>query len=159
MNQVMGFADRRPFNVHLEPTATSRRQELHQTLARRDCAPSFIAFARSAIQRVREIVHHILCNFKIRVTISRFLVRPTPLEDDMKLSPVPPGPKGHFLVGSLPEIQRDELDFLMEQVHEHGDVVHLRKLSIIPCTSSATLVTLKPCWSAKQQLHQIGFPA
>ena len=44
----------------------------------------------------------------------------------MKLSPVPPGPKGHFLVGSLPEIQRDELDFLMQQVREHGDVVHLR---------------------------------
>ena len=44
----------------------------------------------------------------------------------MKLSPVPPGPKGHFLVGSLPEIQRDELDFLMAQVHEHGDVVHLK---------------------------------
>ena len=44
----------------------------------------------------------------------------------MKLSPVPPGPKGHFLVGSLPEIQRDELDFLMRQVHEHGDVVHVR---------------------------------
>jgi cytochrome P450 len=30
------------------------------------------------------------------------------------------------LVGSLPEIQRDELDFLMRQVHEYGDVVHLR---------------------------------
>lgn len=44
----------------------------------------------------------------------------------MRLSPVPPGPKGHFLVGSLPEIQRDELDFLMQQVHDHGDVVHLR---------------------------------
>jgi cytochrome P450 len=44
----------------------------------------------------------------------------------MRLSPVPPGPKGHFLVGSLPEIQRDELDFLMQQVHAHGDVVHLR---------------------------------
>ncbi len=44
----------------------------------------------------------------------------------MKLSPVPPGPKGHFLVGSLPEIQRDELDFLMRLVHEHGDVVHVR---------------------------------
>jgi len=44
----------------------------------------------------------------------------------MKLSPVPPGPKGHFLVGSLPEIQRDELDFLMRQVREHGDVVHVR---------------------------------
>ena len=44
----------------------------------------------------------------------------------MSLSPVPPGPKGHFLVGSLPEIQRDEFDFLMRQVHEHGDVVHVR---------------------------------
>ena len=44
----------------------------------------------------------------------------------MRLSPVPPGPKGHFLVGSLPEIQRDELDFLMRQVHDHGDIVHLR---------------------------------
>jgi cytochrome P450 len=44
----------------------------------------------------------------------------------MTLSPVPPGPKGHFLVGSLPEIQRDEFDFLMAQVHEHGDVVHVR---------------------------------
>src|SRR5208282_6760468 len=47
-------------------------------------------------------------------------------EGDMRLSPVPPGPKGHFLVGSLPEIQRDELDFLMQQVREHGDVVHVR---------------------------------
>ncbi len=44
----------------------------------------------------------------------------------MKLSPVPPGPKGHFLIGSLPEIQRDELDFLMRQVRHYGDVVHLR---------------------------------
>jgi cytochrome P450 len=44
----------------------------------------------------------------------------------MKLSSVPPGPKGHFLVGSLPEIQRDELNFLMQQVHEYGDVVHVR---------------------------------
>lgn len=44
----------------------------------------------------------------------------------MKLSPVPPGPKGHFLVGSLPEIQRDELDFLMQLVREYGDIVYLR---------------------------------
>ena len=66
----------------------------------------------------------------------------------MKLSPVPPGPKGHFLVGSLPEIQRDELDFLMRQVHEHGDVVTCVS-SIITLTSSATLATLKPSWSAR----------
>jgi cytochrome P450 len=38
----------------------------------------------------------------------------------------PPGPKGHFLVGSLPEIQRDELDFLMRLVREYGDIVFLR---------------------------------
>ena len=44
----------------------------------------------------------------------------------MRLSPVPPGPKGHFLVGSLPEIQRDELNFLMRLVREHGDIVYLR---------------------------------
>lgn len=44
----------------------------------------------------------------------------------MRLSPQPPGPKGHFLVGSLPEIQRDELDFLMRLIHEYGDVVRLR---------------------------------
>lgn len=44
----------------------------------------------------------------------------------MRLSPVPPGPKGHFLLGSLREIQRDELDFLMSMIHEYGDVVHLR---------------------------------
>ncbi len=44
----------------------------------------------------------------------------------MRLSPAPPGPKGHLLVGSLPEIQRDELDFLVQQVREHGDIVHIR---------------------------------
>jgi cytochrome P450 len=44
----------------------------------------------------------------------------------MKPSLLPPGPKGHFLVGSLPEIRRDELDFLMKLVREHGDVVFLR---------------------------------
>lgn len=44
----------------------------------------------------------------------------------MKPSLLPPGPKGHFLVGSLPEIRRDELDFLMQLVREYGDVVFLR---------------------------------
>ncbi|MGO8788813.1 MAG: cytochrome P450 [Terriglobia bacterium] len=44
----------------------------------------------------------------------------------MRLSPVPPGPKGRFLVGSLLEIQKDELDFLTRQVREYGDVVYLR---------------------------------
>jgi len=44
----------------------------------------------------------------------------------MRVSPLPPGPKGHFLVGALPEIRRDELDYLMRLVREHGDVVYLR---------------------------------
>jgi len=44
----------------------------------------------------------------------------------MRPAVLPPGPKGHFLVGSLPEIQRDELDFLMRLVREYGDVVFLR---------------------------------
>jgi cytochrome P450 len=38
----------------------------------------------------------------------------------------PPGPKGHFLLGVLPEIRRDELDFLDRLVREYGDVVYLR---------------------------------
>jgi cytochrome P450 len=44
----------------------------------------------------------------------------------MKLSLLPPGPKGHFLLGSLREIRRDELEFLMLVVREYGDVVFLR---------------------------------
>ena len=39
---------------------------------------------------------------------------------------VPPGPKGHFLLGVLPEIQRDELDFLRFLVREYGDIVFVR---------------------------------
>lgn len=50
----------------------------------------------------------------------------------MSISPaqIAPGPKGHFLLGSLPEIRKDELDFLMRIVREHGDVVHLRVVNI-----------------------------
>lgn len=44
----------------------------------------------------------------------------------MKASPLPPGPQGHFLVGALPEIRRDEVDYLMRLVREYGDVVYLR---------------------------------
>ena len=44
----------------------------------------------------------------------------------MRVSGVPPGPKGHFLLGMLPEIRRDELDFLWRLVHEYGDIVYLR---------------------------------
>ena len=44
----------------------------------------------------------------------------------MQILPVPPGPKGHFIVGVLPEIRRDELDFLNRCVREYGDIVHVR---------------------------------
>ncbi len=44
----------------------------------------------------------------------------------MPTSTLPPGPKGHFLLGVLPEIRRDELDYLKFLVREYGDVVFLR---------------------------------
>lgn len=50
----------------------------------------------------------------------------------MQTSTVPPGPKGHFLLGSLPEIRRDELDYLSRIVREYGDVVYVRVVNH-PC--------------------------
>ncbi len=44
----------------------------------------------------------------------------------MPTSDLPPGPKGHFLLGMLPEIRRDEFDFLNRLVAEYGDIVFLR---------------------------------
>lgn len=37
-----------------------------------------------------------------------------------------PGPKGHFLLGSLPDIQRDRVQFLIDLQREYGDVVKIR---------------------------------
>jgi cytochrome P450 len=37
-----------------------------------------------------------------------------------------PGPRGHFLTGSLPEIKRDRLPFFLELMQNYGDVVQLR---------------------------------
>lgn len=42
----------------------------------------------------------------------------------------PPGPKGHFLLGALPEIRRDELDYLTRIVREYGDVCRVRVVNI-----------------------------
>jgi cytochrome P450 len=42
----------------------------------------------------------------------------------------PPGPKGHFLFGSLLDAKRDELDFLARIVREYGDVVRLRMFNV-----------------------------
>ncbi len=39
---------------------------------------------------------------------------------------VPPGPKGHWLAGNLPEFRRDRLDFLVHCAREFGDMVKIR---------------------------------
>ncbi len=39
---------------------------------------------------------------------------------------LPPGPKGHFLLGVLPEVRKDELDFLDRIVAQYGDIIYLR---------------------------------
>ncbi len=38
----------------------------------------------------------------------------------------PPGPKGHFLLGHLPEVKRGVLDFFTQCSRQYGDVVALR---------------------------------
>jgi len=46
------------------------------------------------------------------------------------IMPIPtatiPGPKGHFLLGSIPEIQRDRVQFLLDLHRDFGDVVRMR---------------------------------
>lgn len=39
---------------------------------------------------------------------------------------LPPGPRGHFLAGSLPEIQRDRVQFLLDLQHEYQDIALIR---------------------------------
>ncbi len=41
-------------------------------------------------------------------------------------APMPPGPRGHWLQGHLPEFRGDRLEFMARCVREHGDVVGLR---------------------------------
>lgn len=41
-----------------------------------------------------------------------------------------PGPKGHFLLGVLPEIRRDELDYLARLVREYGDICRVKVVNI-----------------------------
>ena len=40
--------------------------------------------------------------------------------------PLPPGPKGNFLLGSMPEMARDVMAFYSRCAREYGDVVHFR---------------------------------
>ncbi len=42
----------------------------------------------------------------------------------------PPGPKGRFFVGSLPELRRDPLATLRSWAREHGDFVHVKLLHL-----------------------------
>jgi cytochrome P450 len=37
-----------------------------------------------------------------------------------------PGPQGHFLLGSVPELNRDPLAFTLQLMRDHGDVAHVR---------------------------------
>jgi cytochrome P450 len=48
----------------------------------------------------------------------------------MPTATLPPGPKGHFLLGSLPEIRRDELDFLTRCTREYGDIVYVPVVNV-----------------------------
>jgi hypothetical protein len=41
-------------------------------------------------------------------------------------SATPPGPRGHLVLGSLREVQRDPLGMLRDGFRDHGDVVRLR---------------------------------
>jgi cytochrome P450 len=41
----------------------------------------------------------------------------------------PPGPKGHLLLGNLPEVRADPLHFLTDCAQEYGDIVHYRILN------------------------------
>jgi cytochrome P450 len=44
----------------------------------------------------------------------------------MGAATLPPGPRGHWLSGSLPDFRRDRLDFLSRCAREYGDIVGLR---------------------------------
>src|SRR5258705_4874828 len=46
-----------------------------------------------------------------------------------KRAPLPPGPKGHPILGVMPEFNRDTLGFI-ERCREYGDVVRSRFLYV-----------------------------
>ena len=46
---------------------------------------------------------------------------------------LPPGPKGHFLLGNLAAVSRDWLGFYAQCARDYGDVVHLRYLHVPIC--------------------------
>src|SRR5690348_9211374 len=56
---------------------------------------------------------------------SKRQVRPSRRLPDRRVHAIP-GPRGHFLFGSLLDIQRDPLTFLSHAQRLYGDVVHAR---------------------------------
>lgn len=38
----------------------------------------------------------------------------------------PPGPKGHFLLGSMPRLQHDRLGLMIENFETYGDIIYMR---------------------------------
>jgi len=49
---------------------------------------------------------------------------------------LPPGPTGHFLIGSLLELSRHPMDFFARCSREYGDIVYLRFLHVPVCIFS-----------------------
>ncbi|HYE65349.1 MAG TPA: cytochrome P450, partial [Pyrinomonadaceae bacterium] len=48
----------------------------------------------------------------------------------MAAAVIPHGPKGHLLLGNMPEFNRDPLEFLARCAREYGDVVRTRFLYV-----------------------------
>ncbi len=57
---------------------------------------------------------------------------PSPIKNP-KSKVLPPGPKGRFLIGTLPKISRDWLTFLEQCAKQYGDVFYFRFLNIPIC--------------------------
>src|SRR5215471_8863087 len=58
---------------------------------------------------------------------------PPPPSKNQRAKRLPPGPKGRFLVGTIPKISRDWLTFLEECTRQYGDVFYFRFLNIPVC--------------------------
>lgn len=54
----------------------------------------------------------------------------------MSASPLAPGPRGRFLLGHLPELRRDPLEFLVSCARDYGDVARYRVLHVDACLLS-----------------------
>lgn len=48
----------------------------------------------------------------------------------MRAAHTPPGPKGHFLLGVLPEIRKDDLNYLAHLVEEYGDICRVKVVNL-----------------------------